>query len=197
MHSPLRQHPGLYLRAVVSPGDWAVLADGDPWKGHVLLVLGPVCEGRFEGLQKIMHPGGSTYHVLREALELSEHGPAAIPKAMHFPLRQLPLVGLERLRLCAVVYEVPKAASEEVAARGASAAVEGAAKRSWASERQFFVSLWQCPTQIGGRPRRTTARAANRGNRKPATEEPFSSATTGRSTNTKHTTSKKERPTGA
>jgi len=108
MHSPLRQHPGLRLRAVVSPGDWAVLVDDDPWKGHVVLVLGPVCEGRFEGLQQIMHLDGSTYHVPKEALELSEHGPAAIPEPMHFPLRQLPLVGLERLRLRAVVSEIPK-----------------------------------------------------------------------------------------
>jgi len=55
-----------------------------------------------------MHLDGSTYHVPKEALELSEHGPAAIPEPMHFPLRQLPLVGLERLRLRAVVSEIPK-----------------------------------------------------------------------------------------
>ena len=34
------------------------------------------------------------------ALELNAHGPAAIPEPMHFLLRQLPLVGLGRLRLC-------------------------------------------------------------------------------------------------
>jgi len=84
------------------------LVNDDPWIGHVVLVLGPVCEGRFEGLQQIMHLDGSTYHVPKEALELSEHGPAAIPEPMHFPLRQLPLVGLERLRLRAVVSEIPK-----------------------------------------------------------------------------------------
>ena len=54
-----------------------------------------MCEGRFEGLQKVIYLDGSTYYVPKEALELSEHGPAAIPEATHFPLRQLPLVGLQ------------------------------------------------------------------------------------------------------
>ena len=84
------------------------MADSDPRKGRVALLLGSVCEGRFEGLQQIMHLDGFTYYVPKEALELSEHGPAAIPEPMHFPLRQLPLVGLERLYLRAVVSEIPK-----------------------------------------------------------------------------------------
>ena len=55
-----------------------------------------------------MHLHSSTYNAPNEALELSERGPAAIPESMHFPLRQLPLVGLEHLRLRTIVSELPK-----------------------------------------------------------------------------------------
>jgi len=68
------------------PSDWAALLDGR-WFDHIVLVLGPVCEKRFKGLLQIMYLSGSTYHVPNEALELSEHGPAAIPEPMHFITR--------------------------------------------------------------------------------------------------------------
>ena len=64
-----------------------VLVSNDRWIGRVVLVLGPVCEGRFKGMLQIMHLSGSTYHVPWHALELSEHGPAVVPEPMHAPLR--------------------------------------------------------------------------------------------------------------
>ena len=44
------------------PGDCAVLVNDDPWIGHVVLVLGPVSEGCFEGLLQIMRLDSPTYH---------------------------------------------------------------------------------------------------------------------------------------